>query len=133
MTIRISPASSTGNDTITVAATPCIVNSAPTNLATAVDQPGTKVKIFHPSQGNQDGKLTLYTKWHKWFGIDKKVYDNDTAGLYNAIYNAAPTNGAYYVLNLQMNDAANPTGAIPVEIDLTAYVRFYGLVAASLV
>lgn len=132
-TIRFSENTLVSDDVV-ACITPSITSpgTVPATVTAALAQPYNRYKEFAGT--NLTGaKLNCFTKWNKFIGIDKTIFDNDQALLFTAAYNASPTTSLFHVININTMDCSLPASAIGFQFELEQYVRFSDFAAASVV
>lgn len=126
--VRADPAAL--GDSVLVAVTPSGGATVPANYAASEGQFMTKNKLFQSSRG-QNNKLSCFVDISKYYGVDKKIFNNDAENSWSSSYNAAPANIVTAVCNLQMSDNLPPSVVMPFEMQLTQYIRFFDFSAAN--
>lgn len=116
------------NDQIEVTITPSGTSTAPANIAAAYGQPWTKRGIHKPNVRNH---TSMYVGMAPFFGVEKKVFDNDIESSWSSLYSAAPANIVFYVVNLQLADGAVNTNSLPIQMELTQYIKFFAQDSAN--
>lgn len=104
----------------------------PTNVTNALKQPYNRFKEFRIA-GSGPSPLKFYIKWSKFLGVGKQFYSNDPAVGWGGIYNAAPVNPLWIVMNINTLDCAVPAvaGGIPFTIEVKHYVKYAKFDAAQ--
>lgn len=129
--VSINPSNTTANDSTIFSIVPTNTSSgsAPSTLEASMKQPFMKFRAVH-GQGGQAVPLSCYMDWAKFLGVTRKEFIDDAGVTWGQLYNAAPTNKLYMVINLSTVDAINPTNPIPFTIELIQYVK-YGKMSAA--
>nr|WAE42853.1 MAG: capsid protein [Cressdnaviricota sp.] len=128
LTVGCQP--SLSSDQLAITITPSGTSSVPANVAAAYGQPFTKRGV-HRSSNFKPNFTRMYVGMASFFGVDKKVFDNDIESSWSALYNAAPSNLVYYVVNLQLADGAVNSNTLPIEMELVQYVKYYAQDSAN--
>lgn len=113
------------NDAIMVTSTAHTTDSGttPAHCTNALLNKNTVRANFGAALGGPNQQLTHYVKPYRILGIKKTDWINDYEA-WGGFYNASPTEIMYYTLNFATLDCATLTNAMPMEIELTQYVKF---------
>jgi len=76
--------------------------------------------------------LSHYIAVSKLMGVNYRSVQDDVSLVYNAIYNADPSDIMYWVINFCQSDNVAPGAAIPYTVIVTHYVELFGFATASL-
>lgn len=133
-TIIKSSTSPLVSDMIAISITPSITSpgTVPATLSSAMAQPYTCYKEFAGT--NLGGrKLVCYTDHAQFLGIDKRIFRNDEALAFSGSYNGSPSTNVFHVINVQTLDLINPTLAVPIQVEVEQWVRFFDFTSGQVV
>lgn len=130
--MSVLPESISDNTYITI--TPSTTISLPATYSNGITQPYTKQKTFSCNKysGGSGEWLSHYIAVSKLMGVNYRSVQDDVSLVYNAIYNADPSDIMYWVINFCQSDNVAPGAAIPYTVIVTHYVELFGFATASL-
>lgn len=137
--ITFSQSDTSNNDSLYVTLTPTLDNVSlgpPQDVVEAWKQPFTKSKTILCIK-DKPQPIKCYTDWGDFLGYDRKVFEQDTENAWSSGVTAggvytSPSTFVYTTLNINMCDEAAPSLALPYELSVKHYVRYYDFTDANI-